>query len=888
MRKLLTLLMIAFTAFACQEDPGKELDSVKKTVEIVGEIDQTRTQLSENGLGSIWDANEKIGVIGKSGSVYPFTTNNDKPASKATFSGEIDADDSPAYAYYPYDGTTVQGTTLSLNLPNEQTQSGDKPNIAAFDFKAGVPVVGADGSYSCQFSPLFTRLRFDLNATASDFQNATLVSLKLSSENPYAIAGIAGTVSLDIANSEATATVDSKTSAKSITLVFDEKNRPVLKPNKEVRCWVTINPTIVANTALLVDVVAISKQGKRLAATYKFTTSKTLLRGYVYNIAMRISRLTEYEKVDNPDADNKLIDFQLLAANNKDKILAKEIRFNNAYGFPSLAIQSGDSSLPFDTKGFTFAVDQENKTVKGCVPYLYNFNLAPTFTVSEGAKVYVNGVEQISGQTVNDFSKPVEYTVVSEDGYERTYTITITNTGLPVVVLDATPAGGETWQEAGLKVYAKTYDWQGDEGNISIYNADGTVHLNNVEAGYRLRGNSSMNMPKKPFGIKFKSKQSIFGMPKHKRWCLLANWTDRAMIRNAVAMEVAHATDEATGMGWNPHGVHVEVVYGGIHLGNYFLCEQVKIDGDRVDIQDPYEDVDNPTFENCGYLMEFSSAVKNKSGKYEYLDEKYFFVTTSRNLGVMFKDDFYKERNDPGTGQDIFNQVQNRINTIEKAISEQRNYTTAKQYMNMESFVDWWIVYELMMNNEYKHPKSAYVHMDGAGKLVAGPCWDFDYQTLPNPDKIQELFSTTIDPSLTKFLHETASVNQDASTLGPDKEAFYGSHIWYGTNKGSKTRYGLFEHAEFKALVKQRWNAIYGDLTAVLDRIDELGAQNAVSAEYNNAMWPQVVGLNSIKGKNRWKGMMGDENMTYEEAIENMKYVYRTRLEWMNSKINSF
>jgi hypothetical protein len=44
-------------------------------------------------------------------------------------------------------------------------------------------------------------------------------------------------------------------------------------------------------------------------------------------------------------------------------------------------------------------------------------------------------------------------------------------------------------------------------------------------------------------------------------------------------------------------------------------------------------------------------------------------------------------------------------------------------------------------------------------------------------------------------------------------------------------------------------------------------------------MWPQVVGRNSIKGKNRWKGMMGDENMTSEEAIENMKYVYRTRLE---------
>ena len=875
--------MIAFTAFACQDDPGEGLDSPKKTVEIIAEDDQTRTQLNESGLGTIWDANEKIGVIGKSGRVYPFTTNNDAPAAKATFSGEINLDDDPAYAYYPYNETTVEGTTLSLEIPSTQYQSGDNAQIAAFDLKAGVPVKDANGKYSCSFTPLITRIRFDIDATSSEFQNASLVSLKFHSPSLVALKGIAGKLHVDIANDNK-ATIDERGAASAILLKFDEKNRPVLKPNKEFRCWITINPTVTENTTLLVELTAINKKGKQISKTFKFTASKTYKRGSSYHFKMKLPRLEVYDKVDHPDAENKLLGFSLLAANNSGKILAKEIRFNNANGFPSLAIESGNSSLPFDTKGFTFDVDEENHAVNGCVPYLFNFNLAPTFEVSEGAKVYVKGVEQVSGQSVNDFSQPVEYTIVSEDGYERIYTVSITNTGLPVVVLDATPAGTANWQEAGLKVYAKEYDWEGNEGHVSIYNADGTVHIDNALAGYRLRGNSSMQMPKKPFAIKFDSKQSIFGMPKHKRWCLLANWTDRAMIRNAIAMEVAHATDEATGMGWNPSGVHVEVVYGGIHLGNYFLCEQVKIDGDRVDIQDPYEDVDNPTFETCGYLMEFSSAVKNskKPSGYEYLDENYFFVTTSRNLGVMFKDDFDKTT----TGQNILTQVQNRINTIEKAISEQKNYAAAKEYMNMESFVDWWIVYELMMNNEYKHPKSAYVHMNGAGKLVAGPCWDFDYQTLPNPDKIKSLFGATIDPSLTKFLHETANVNQDASTLGTDKEAFYGSHIWYGTNKGSKTRYGLFEHAEFKALVKQRWNAIYGNLTAVLNRIDELGAQNAVSAEYNNAMWPQVVGLNSIKG--RWKGQMGDEQMTYEETIENLKYVYRTRLEWMNTEINKF
>ena len=882
MKKLLTLLMIAFTAFACQEDPGKELDGAKKTLEIVAEIDQTRTQMSDSGVGVIWGANEKIGVIGESGIVYPFTTNNDEPAAKATFSGEINVDDSPAYAYYPYNGTIVNGTTLSLELPTQQIQSGNKPQIAAFDLKAGVPVIDADGSYSCKFTPLFTTIRFDINATASDFQNASLVSLKLYAVNKKAIDGLAGVVNVDLANGENVVTVDEKTSANAITLLFDENNRPVLKANKVQRCWFTINPTIVENTDILLDVTAINKKGKQITSTFKFNIAKTLQRGYAYHLTVRISHLDEYEKPENPDAENKLLNFSLKAANNSGKILAKTITYNSR-GSYSYAINSGNSSRPTATDGYTFEVDQEANTINGCVPYLYNFNLAPSFEVSNGATVFVNGVEQVSGQTVNDFSAPVEYTIVSEDGYERTYTVNITNSGLPIVVLDETPAGNVTWQEAGLKVYAKDYDWEGNEGHVSIYNADGSLDVDNALAGYRLRGNSTQRMPKKPFAIKFDKKQSVLGMPKHKRWCLLANWIDRTMIRTAIAFEIAHATDEATGMGWNPHGTHVELVYGGIHLGNYYLCEQIKIDGNRVDIQDPYEDVrddyedgkrsDAPTFSNCGYLMEFN--------RQNELDENFQFVTTSRKLGVMFKDDF----DNTTTGQKIFAEVKSHINKVEKVISEDNNYTEAAKLINMESFVDWWIVQELIMNNEYKHPKSVYMHLDGNGKVVAGPCWDFDFQTLPNPTKINELYGRSIDASLTKFLYQTTNRYQDTDLNGSSYAL--GSHVWYSTNTYNRTtRYGLFEHAEFKALVKQRWNAIYGKLTTIVSRIDELAAENKASEPYNNAMWPQSVAANSIKRD--WNGYQGDEQMTYDEAIANLKSIYQQRLVWMNNQINAF
>ncbi|MDR2064387.1 MAG: DUF5018 domain-containing protein, partial [Prevotellaceae bacterium] len=43
-------------------------------------------------------------------------------------------------------------------------------------------------------------------------------------------------------------------------------------------------------------------------------------------------------------------------------------------------------------------------------------SLTATFTVSSGAAVTVSGVPQVSGTTVNDFTNPVTYTIVSQDG----------------------------------------------------------------------------------------------------------------------------------------------------------------------------------------------------------------------------------------------------------------------------------------------------------------------------------------------------------------------------------------------------------------------------------------------------------------------------------------
>lgn len=54
--------------------------------------------------------------------------------------------------------------------------------------------------------------------------------------------------------------------------------------------------------------------------------------------------------------------------------------------------------------------------------------IPPAVFVTTGDKVSVNGVEQISGITQNDFSKPAVYVVTAVDGTTKSYTVTVTST----------------------------------------------------------------------------------------------------------------------------------------------------------------------------------------------------------------------------------------------------------------------------------------------------------------------------------------------------------------------------------------------------------------------------------------------------------------------------
>ena len=140
-------------------------------------------------------------------------------------------------------------------------------------------------------------------------------------------------------------------------------------------------------------------------------------------------------------------------------------------------------------------------------------------------------------------------------------------------------------------------------GSIKIIDSEklySDVEVFTADMGIRGRGNSTWSFPKKPWKVKLNSKASLLGMPADKEWALLANYADRTLIRNIVAMKLS----EICGFSWTPRMRSVEVFLNGKYQGVYTLCEHKKVSSDRVDIDLVGENDNEGDAVTGGYYLE--------------------------------------------------------------------------------------------------------------------------------------------------------------------------------------------------------------------------------------------------------------------------------------------
>lgn len=227
----------------------------------------------------------------------------------------------------------------------------------------------------------------------------------------------------------------------------------------------------------------------------------------------------------------------------------------------------------------------------------------------------------------------------------------------------------------------------------------------------RGRGNSSWNNgDKKPYKIKLKEKENLFGMGANKHWVLLSNGSDYTYMKNKVLL---HLADEL-GMKYTSKAVFVDVVMNGTYLGNYLLAEQVRVGKTRVDIDDIEESkTDDTDTLTGGYLInKDENAVKESN---TFSTQRALYEIVSPGLEYMTK----------GRKEYISDYVQR---TEDAVYSEDFHNSQGERYselMDSDSFIDYFIL-QFFSDNFDSFRNSTYFYKERGGKLYWGPVWDFD------------------------------------------------------------------------------------------------------------------------------------------------------------------
>lgn len=333
----------------------------------------------------------------------------------------------------------------------------------------------------------------------------------------------------------------------------------------------------------------------------------------------------------------------------------------------------------------------QDKSILLNVPYKSR-KLVASFTTSAENTVTVDGVEQVSGVTVNDFTNPVTYTVTTPENESAQYNVkVIWNTGLPEITINTVNAEPIVSKDEYLRAYVQI-NGKGFYDNF----ADSTR--------VRGRGNSTWGMPKKPYRLKLDNDGTPFGLAPEKDWVLLANYIDPTHLLNPVALTIG----QMFGLPFTNHAVPVALTINGKFQGVYTFTEQVERSKTRVNID-----------KKKGALLELD----------RYFDEDYQFKSGHYDLPVMVKDpdildDFKTEEERIA----VFDKIKSDFAALENALVDpnfpNNNY---KDLIDIESVVKFMLVFDITNNMELNHPKSTYMHKDDGKKYFMGPIWDFDW-----------------------------------------------------------------------------------------------------------------------------------------------------------------
>lgn len=188
-------------------------------------------------------------------------------------------------------------------------------------------------------------------------------------------------------------------------------------------------------------------------------------------------------------------------------------------------------------------------------------------------------------------------------------------------------------------------------------------------------GNATwVNYPKKPYRLKLKQRENLLSVDagKDTAWVLLANYTDKTLLRVAIAFWLSEVFD----FPWTPKMEFVDLFINNEYIGNYQLGENVKVSKKRVNIP-----------KATGYLIEVDQY---------YYQEPNYFIREEYKYGYSFKHPDGKKI----TGEQR-TAILNFINSFEGVLKSDNfkdENSGYRKYIDVESFCKWFLLHEVLAN----------------------------------------------------------------------------------------------------------------------------------------------------------------------------------------------
>jgi len=269
-------------------------------------------------------------------------------------------------------------------------------------------------------------------------------------------------------------------------------------------------------------------------------------------------------------------------------------------------------------------------------------------------------------------------------------------------------------------------------------------------------------------------------MPKDRRWVLLANYTDKSMLRNALGF----ALGKESNLDWTPDARFVDLYINGDYRGTYQICQKVEESSNRVDIGDG------------GYLLEVDQEVRIGPEDITTKNDNYLFNIKEPKLSLndenyLFIEDFLKQTEEAIWSDDFDD--------------PELGYP---KYLDVEAMVDWYLVNEIARNTDSKFFTSVFMNLKPGGKLKMGPLWDFDlgfgnvdyndnYKTdgfflkdeawmkrlFEDPDFVEKvkqrfLYFYSLKGQFENHIRERAAYLQERQELNYTRWETLGSYVW--------------------------------------------------------------------------------------------------------------